>query len=115
MGKQAAEVGYKRCARTCCLLSPHRKGTLFGPSGVWEVFIGQDVRNLGIGPEIGLLYDDLFLALTHSSPSAQWYTQLLAVRDTLFSHWANNPRTHTRHGTLIVVLLCNALAIMDLQ
>ena len=115
MGKQAAEGVHKHLFKPFCLLSPHRKGCRFGLSGAWGNFISLDVRGPGIAPDIGILYDDTFLALTHPSPSIQWYTQLLAVRDSLYSPWINNPRTHTRLCTLIVVLLCNIPGIIDLR
>ena len=115
MGGRAAEAEYRRLFRTYCLLSPHRKGSLFGPSKVWDLFVGDIVKNMGIGPDIGLLFDDLFLALSHPSPSIIWYTQTLALRDSLFSHWMDNPRTHTRCSTIVLVVLCNVLAIMEIR
>ena len=113
MGGLLAEGEYKRLSRTFCLLSPHRKGSKFGPSGVWDLFTGPIGRLYGIGPDIGLLFDDLFLALSHPTPNREWYTQLAALRDALYLHWKDNPRNHTKCCTLILVLICNALAIMD--
>ena len=70
---------------------------------------------MGIRPDIGLLYDDIFLALTHASPSIPWYTHLLGLRDSLYAHWIANPKTHTRCCTTIIIILCNALAIVEIR
>ena len=64
MGRLLAEGEYKRLFRTFCLLSTYRKGSKFGPSGVWDLFTGPIGRLYGIGPDIGILFDDLFLAFS---------------------------------------------------
>ena len=74
MGKRAAEDVYKQLFRTFCLVSTHREGSRFGPSGAWDTLVGKDIRRQGIAPDVGLLYDDIFLALNHPSPSIAWYT-----------------------------------------
>ena len=55
--------------------------------------------------------------MTYSWPSRTHPPQLFGIplRDPLFSHWMDNPRTHTRCSTIILVVLCNALAIMEIR
>ena len=91
-----AENGFKRLFRTFCILSTHRSGSEFGPSGAWGWMIGGNIRSFAIACDIGLLFDDLFLALTHPTPSTQWYTQLIAYRDSFFDFWMRFPKSHTK-------------------
>ena len=76
MGKRAADDVHKQLFRTPCLVSTHREGSIFGPSGAWDTLAGEDTKKLGFAPDVGLLYNDIFLALTHPSPSIIRYTQL---------------------------------------
>ena len=110
-----AELGFKRIFRTFCLLSAHRRGSTIGPSGAWEALISPRMVEFGIGPDIGLLFDDLFLILTRPSPALEWYVQLYATRDTLFTFWLQNPRLHTKSINTIIALICNALAIVHIS
>ena len=79
MSGLSAESEFKRLFRTFCLLSPHRMGGRIGPSGIWDQFMGTIGTAHGLGNYIGLLFDDLFLALSHPSPNREWYTQLVAL------------------------------------
>ena len=63
----------------------------------------------------GMLLDDLFLGLAQPSPSCQWYTRLLAARDTIFHAWITRTRGHTCTTTLISLTLSNLLAILDIR
>lgn len=109
------EAGYKCLFQTLGLLSAHKQKSMFGPSGAWAALIGGTLNGFGIGPDVGLLFDDLFLTLIHPSPSIEWYIQLYAARDTLYTHWIQNPRLHTKCMTIILALLCNALAAVHIR
>ena len=108
MGGQSAEAEYKRLFLTCCLLCPHRKGSRFGPSAVWELFTGQVVRDMGIGPDIGLPYDEIFLALSHASPSISWYTQMVGLLDFLLTFDCQSTNPHTLpHDYRYIIMQCS--------
>lgn len=84
-------------------------------SGVWEptILTQGPLRNLS--QEVGFLYDDLFIALCSASPCEVWYMKMLAIRDSMYKHWIGNPRNHSKTNTAILVLLCNAIAILDIR
>ena len=65
--------------------------------------------------EIGFLYDDLFVALASHVPSETWYIKLLAIRNSMYRHWINNAGNHSKLSTSILVILCNAIAILDIR
>ena len=69
----------------------------------------------GFADDVGLLYDDLSLALAQPTPSPHWYTRLLAARDTIHSHWRRTPRGHTRITTAFLIALSNILSVLDLR
>ena len=109
------EANFRRIFRTTCLLSAHRVGSNFGPSGAWDGIISTGLEGLGIASDLSLFLDDLFLAISRPEPSIEWYTQVYATRDTLFAHWISNPKKHTKGGTLILTIFCNALAIIHIR
>ena len=85
MSGAAAELGFRGIIRTLSLVSSYRRDSRFDPSSAWDHLIGTHGIELGIGLDIGLLFDDLFLSLTHPSPNLLWFTRLLAATDTLFN------------------------------
>lgn len=64
---------------------------------------------------MGLLYDDLFLALTNPMPEQDFYFNLLAARAIIFESRINCPRTHSKSGVIILSALCNAVAVLDIR
>ena len=106
---------FKQLFRTASLLSTHRLRCSLQPSGAWDTYFGDLPTKLRIQPDIGLLFDDLYLALSHSSPPVEWYTYLLATRDSLYHFWITHPKSHTKGCTLMVTILSNGLAIADIR
>ena len=109
------EMACRRILRALILLVPHRMDRALEPSGLWVQWCGSEFLVDGFGEDIGLLYDDLSLALARTSPSPHWYTRLLAARDTLHSHWCRTPRSRTRVTTTTLITLSNVLSALDLR
>ena len=86
------ELACRRILRSLVLLVPHRRDGALGPSGLWGQWCNSIFLVDGFGDDVGLLYDDLSLALALPTPSPHWYTRLLAARDTIHSHWRRTPR-----------------------
>ena len=84
-------------------------------SGVWEPTILTQGLLKSLSQETGFLYDDLFIALCSASPCEVWYIKMLAIRNSMYKHWIGNPRNHSKTNTAVLVLLCNAIAILDIR
>ena len=69
----------------------------------------------GLLGDLGLLYDDLSLALSRLTLTISSYNCLLAAMGTMFEAWAANPRRHTKLSTTIIIILSNALSLLDIR
>ena len=103
-----------RILRSVVLFVPHRMGGELGPSGIWDIHFGNSIQDGGVRTDAGLLYDALSLALANPTPDPKWYTRILAARDEIFLRWTTHPRKYTRTTTTIIILLSNALSILDI-
>ena len=94
---------------------PHRQGGLTAASRVWGDIIGESILGMGIGPDISLIYDDHVLALSRPAPDYEWYTSLLAIRDSLLNYWLKHPMNHTKCCTIFLAIICIVLALAELR
>ena len=110
-----AEKAYRTIFIYAILGSTHLLGTSHSASRAWTRYLQRVPPAWNLQSSTGLLYDSLFLEVANSQPSVEWYTKLLAARNTLYVNWIANLKTHTQCGTHIITLLCNVLGIMDLR
>ena len=110
-----AEKGYIRLYRIITIIATDRLNSGIAPSLVWENDLSHDNPLSPVRQELGILYDELFLALARPSPDEKWYWKLLAVRDSMFRHWKCNPKFHSKTSTMILLTICNVAALLDVR
>ena len=113
--KQGIECGSIRVLRTVSIIATGQLLKGAAPSNVWGDSIWDQGPLKHLKDEIGLLADNTFLQLSLPQPDREWYTKLLAARDTLFEFWISFPKVHTSTSTTILILLCNTLAMLDIR
>ena len=108
------ELAAKRILRSIVLLVPHRRGGSLQRSGIWDQWFGGVYADDEFRNDVGLIYDDLTLALAQPAPPSHWYPRVLAARDTLFNQWVNKSKKHSRITTAIIVVLSNIVSFLDI-
>ena len=113
--RQSIETGSIRVLRVVSIIATGQLTDGTAPTNVWK----DSIWSLGplrhLKNEVGSLADYTFVQLSKPQPDREWYTKLLAARDTLFDLWVSFPHLHTGTSTSILILLCNTLAMLDLR
>ena len=115
MGKTQADERYKRLFRIGTIISTNHLSSNSTLSNVSDNVLSQQNPLREVQCEIGIMYDELFLSLANPSPNNEWCLKLLAIRDAMYRHWSKNPKMHTSFNTAILVVICNAMAILDIR
>ena len=110
---KTVDQGYIRLLRILTIIATNRMKTGLKASDVWEILLCPNSPLAPVATELGILMDELFISISKPKPSEEWYVKLLAIRDAMYRHWINNPKSHTKLSSSILTMVCNATAILE--
>ena len=109
------ELAAKNILRSIVILAPHRRDGSLQRSGIWDQWFGGVYVDGQFRNDVGLIYDDLTLALSQPSPPSHWYPKTLAARELLFGMWIKHFKKHTRITTAIIIVLSSIVSVIDIR